>query len=339
MEYAFIIPVYNRPEEVRELLQSLVEMDAVVPFEVVLVEDGSDRPADTVVSDFKEKLAITYLKKSNSGPGDSRNYGMQRAGANYFIILDSDCLLPPGYLSAVVQAQSRDYLHCFGGPDAAKRGFTVVQRAINYAMTSFFTTGGIRGGKGAGANFEPRSFNMGLSREAFERSGGFGRIHPGEDPDLSIRLRNLGYRTGLIPEAYVYHKRRIDFSKFLKQVYKFGMVRPILSKWHPDSKRLTFWFPAVFCFGLLLMACSFILGYTGAGWALGILYGLYFLLLTIHSAFLNKDLQVALLSPLAALLQFSGYAFGFIKSTILVTFSKRDPEEIFPGLFFKKTQP
>ncbi len=337
--YAFIIPVYNRPDEVRELLQSLVAMEESVPFEVVIVEDGSDQPAEEVVKGFEATLNLRYLQKPNSGPGDSRNFGMRHASAPYFIILDSDCLLPEQYLSEVKRSQEKEFLHCFGGPDAAHEGFTVVQKAINYAMTSFFTTGGIRGGKGAGASFEPRSFNMGLSKEAFEASGGFGRIHPGEDPDLSLRLRKLGYRTGLIPGAFVYHKRRIDFGKFLKQVRKFGMVRPILSRWHPGSDRLVYWLPSFFTLGLLgALVLALTMPFPGAYVPI-VLYGAYLLLLVLHSAWLNKHIGVALLSPVAAFLQFIGYGFGFIKSTFLVTFRKKDPEELFPGLFFQKTRP
>lgn len=334
-DYSFIIPVFNRPDEVRELLESMLSLQPEASFEVVLVEDGSSETAENVVNEFSDQLDIQYFYKPNSGPGDSRNYGMRKARAPYFIILDSDCLLPPSYLLAVKRSQQNNFLHCFGGPDAAHPDFTRIQKAINYAMTSLFTTGGVRGGKGAGSSFEPRSFNMGLSSEAFHASGGFGRIHPGEDPDLSIRLRKLGYRTGLIPQAYVYHKRRIDFRKFLKQVYKFGMVRPILNRWHPDSKRLAYWFPTLFSLGLIVSLLLPVL-MDSPVWNLPLyVYLGYFLFLFLHSAAINLSIRVALMSPIATFLQFIGYGFGFIKSTMLVTFSRKQPEHLFPELFFK----
>src|SRR5690554_2723960 len=227
--FSFIVPVYNRPDEISELLQSLSLQDFDKPFEVVIVEDGSTESSEEIVDRFKDTLPITYLKKENSGPGSSRNYGMQRAKGNYFIILDSDCLVPPHYLSLVQNTLKTDFVDCYGGPDAAHPSFSNIQKAINYAMTSMLTTGGIRGNRMARDRFQPRSFNMGISRAAFERTEGFGNIHPGEDPDLTFRIWEAGFGTRLLTGAYVYHKRRIDWNKFFVQVKKFGMVRPILN--------------------------------------------------------------------------------------------------------------
>jgi len=206
MEYSFIIPVYNRPNEIEELLESFSNLEGNINFEIVIVEDGSNIPSEAVIKEYVDRLNISYYYKNNSGPGDSRNYGMLNAHST----------------------------------------FTNLQKAINFSMTSFITTGGIRGSKNSIDKFQPRSFNMGLSKKAFEVTNGFGRIHPGEDPDLSIRLWNKGFETKLIPEAYVYHKRRISWSKFYKQVFKFGSVRPILNFWHPETKKLTYWFPSLF---------------------------------------------------------------------------------------------
>ena len=188
--FSIVVPVFNRPEEVRELLESLQKQDFQEDFEVVMVEDGSSESSEGIVEKFQDKLNISYYYKENSGPGDSRNFGMQKAQGNYFIILDSDCILPKQYLSEVDKELKKEFVHCFGGPDAADASFTIIQKAINYVMTSFLTTGGIRGGKKAVGKFQPRSFNMGISREAFEKAGGFGRIHPGEDPDLTFRIWN-----------------------------------------------------------------------------------------------------------------------------------------------------
>lgn len=334
LRFSFIIPVYNRPQEIRELLGSMAGMQGETPFEVVIVEDGSRQDAGHVVTDFRQALDIRYLVKENSGPGPSRNYGMERASGNYFIILDSDCLLPPHYLSCVRTALQSSYADCFGGPDKAHHSFSAIQKAIDFSMTSFWTTGGIRGGRGASGNFEPRSFNMGLSAAAFAASGGFGNIHPGEDPDLSIRLRRLGFRLALIQEAYVYHKRRISYSAFFRQVRKFGLVRPILNRWHPQSARATYWLPTLFILGAI---GAVILWIFGNGWisalpALG--YLLYFLGLFVAAWYHTGGPGVAAMAVFAAILQFTAYGTGFLKSTILVTFSRRKPSELFPQLFY-----
>ena len=325
------MPVYNRPNEINELLESLSLQDFDKPFEVVVVEDGSSESSEHIVEKYKDKLSITYLKKKNSGPGDSRNYGMKRAGGNYFIVLDSDCIIPSQYLSVVEKSLANEYVDCYGGPDAAHSSFTNVQKAINYAMTSVFTTGGIRGKKRAVGKFQPRSFNMGISKEAFEKTLGYGNIHPGEDPDLTFRIWEAGYETKLIEDAYVYHKRRIDWNKFYTQVNKFGMVRPILNHWHPDSAKITYWFPTLFCFGFIVAIALLVLGIL---WPISI-YALYFGLLFVHSLMANKNVKVAALSLVAAVIQFVGYGVGFIKNSILIALSNKKPEELFPKLFFK----
>ncbi|WP_291965312.1 glycosyltransferase [Maribacter sp.] len=330
LSFSFIIPVYNRPNEIKELLDSLRLQTYDNIFEVVIVEDGSTISSEEVIGDYVDYLAISYYKKPNSGPGDSRNYGMARAKGNYFIVLDSDCILPPQYLVKVEKSLREDFVHCYGGPDAAHESFSTVQKAINYAMTSFLTTGGIRGGKKAVDKFQPRSFNMGISKEAFENVGGYGNIHPGEDPDLTIRIWNKGYKTKLISEAFVYHKRRIDWNKFYIQVNKFGMVRPILNKWHPETKKITYWFPTVFCLGLL---GSIILAIAGFMVPL-YFYSLYYLLLFIDALRKTSNLKVAFLSLVATAIQFFGYGYGFLKSTLYINFLSKKPEEIFPKLFF-----
>ncbi|MBU2996037.1 glycosyltransferase [Cellulophaga baltica] len=331
LSFSFIVPVYNRPNEIKELLDSLLEQTYTSPYEIVIVEDGSTISSEDIIEAYKNKLQISYLKKPNSGPGDSRNYGMKRARGNYFIVLDSDCILPPQYLVEAEKSLKNKYVDCYGGPDAAHESFTVVQKAINYAMTSFFTTGGIRGGKTSVGRFQPRSFNMGISKVAFEATGGYGNIHPGEDPDLTIRIWNKGFTTRLIPEAFVYHKRRIDWSKFYIQVNKFGMVRPILNKWHPETKKLTYWFPTIFCLGLVF---SLIMATVGLIFPL-YLYGLYFCLLFVDSLIKNKNLAIALLSLAAVCIQFVGYGYGFVKSTLLLRSSNKKAEELLPKLFFK----
>ena len=332
MLFSLIIPVYNRPDEVDELLESLSQSDYNQQFEVVIIEDGSSLRCDDVVRKYEGKLHMSYHYKENSGPGDSRNYGMRKAKGDYFIIFDSDCIIPKEYLSEVDKALKQNYVDCFGGPDKALDSFSDIQKAINFAMTSFLTTGGIRGGSEKIDKFQPRSFNMGLSRKAFEASKGFGNIHPGEDPDLSIRLWNLGFETKLFANAFVYHKRRIDWDKFSIQVNKFGKARPILNSWYPKYNKLTFFFPSLFIIGffssfLLMLIFNFDLPLQ--------LYFVYFLVLFLVSSYQNKSLKIGYLSLIAVWKQFYGYGTGFIKSFYKIIILKQNPQEAFPELFFK----
>ena len=332
MLFSLIIPVYNRPDEVDELLESLSKLDYNEKFEIVIVEDGSSVKCEEVIHKYNNKLTISYYYKENSGPGDSRNYGMKMANGDYFIIFDSDCIIPKEYLTEVSNALKKSYVDCFGGPDKALSSFSDIQKAINFAMTSFITTGGIRGGSEKIDKFQPRSFNMGLSRKAFEASNGFGNIHPGEDPDLSFRLWNLGFETKLFPKAYVYHKRRIDWDKFSIQVNKFGKARPILNSWYPQYTKLTFFFPSVFIIGLLAGLVLLIFNYD----LLLQLYFIYFLLVFLISTYQNKSLKIGYLSAVAVWKQFYGYGTGFLESFFKIILLKQNPQKAFPELFFKK---
>lgn len=332
MLFSLIIPVYNRPDEVDELLESLSKLDYKEDFEIVIVEDGSSIKCDDVVRDYGGKLNISYYFKENSGPGNSRNYGMQKAKGDYFIIFDSDCIIPKTYLTEVTNALKQDYVDCFGGPDKALDSFSDIQKAINFAMTSFLTTGGIRGGSEKIDKFQPRSFNMGLSRKAFEASNGFGNIHPGEDPDLSIRLWELGFETRLFPKAFVYHKRRIDWDKFSIQVNKFGKARPILNSWYPQYNKLTFFFPSFFIIGFIVALVFLIFNHD----LLLQLYFVYFLVLFLVSTYQNKSFKIGFLSIKAVWKQFYGYGTGFMESFLKIIILKQKPQEAFPELFFKK---
>jgi glycosyltransferase involved in cell wall biosynthesis len=329
--FSFIIPVYNRPDEIDELLESLSQLDYEHPFEVVIVEDGSTVACDFVLGKYKGKLDIAYYFKENSGPGDSRNYGMRLAKGNYFLILDSDCILPKEYLTQVSKSLESAYVDCFGGPDQALESFSAIQKAINFSMTSFLTTGGIRGGSEQVTKFQPRSFNMGLSKKAFEASNGFANIHPGEDPDLSIRLWKLGFETKLIPEAYVYHKRRIDWNKFYIQVNKFGKARPILNYWYPEYTKLAFWLPSLFCIGFVLSILFTLFGIN----LFLLLYSTYFTILFLAVLWNTKKLKIALYSVLATTIQFYGYGTGFLLAYWNIFIKKMKPEIAHPELFFK----
>ena len=333
LHFSFIIPVFNRPDEIQELLESFTKLKGNFDFTICIIEDGSTISSEKVIERFADQLKIFYYFKENSGPGDSRNYGMARAQGNYFIILDSDVLLPEDYLQVVSKSLTDNYTDCFGGPDAAHESFSKLQKAINFAMTSFITTGGIRGGKDS-EKFQPRSFNMGISKKAFEASGGFGTIHPGEDPDLSLRLLNLGFKSKLIKDAFVYHKRRISWSKFYQQVYKFGLVRPILNTWHPKSERFIFWLPALFSMGL---AISIVLFLFQIKWLLYI-YIVYMAVAFLIAFISSRNLIIAVLAVVAICVQFFGYGYGFLKSTLSIKLLKENPEKRFPKLFFKHVQ-
>ncbi len=330
MYFSLIIPVYNRPDEVKELLESLSVSTYNEPFEVVIVEDGSAITCENEVSSYASILNISYYFKPHSGPGDSRNFGMKKAKGDYFIIFDSDCIIPTQYLSEVSSELNQNYFDCFGGPDKALDSFSDIQKAINFAMTSFLTTGGIRGGSEKINKFQPRSFNMGLSRKAFEASGGFGNIHPGEDPDLSMRLWKLGFETRLFPTSYVYHKRRIDWEKFSKQVTKFGKARPILNSWFPEYNKITYFFPSVFIIGFYFSVILLVF------WIdlLLKLYLAYFLLIVVVGSIQSKSIKIGLLSLVAVWKQFFGYGNGFIQSYFKIIVLKQKPQEAFPELFF-----
>ncbi len=331
LSFSFIVPVYNRPQEIRELLDSFSVLEYDTPYEIVIVEDGSTETAKDVVEAYSSLHNISYYYKENSGPGDSRNYGMERAKGNYFIILDSDVLLPAHYLETVSAFLQKEFYHCYGGSDAAHMSFNPIQKAINYTMTSFITTGGIRGNKIQLSKFEPRSFNMGISREAFRHTRGFSKIHPGEDPDLSHRIRKAGFETTYIPNAFVYHKRKISWSKFYQQVKKFGLVRPILSKWHPESARITFWFPTVFvAFVLASIIMSAIVN-----WFFIIPLLAYLVTVFIDASYKNKSLKIGILVIGALFVQFFGYGLAFLKSTFFIRVLNKPPEKQFPQLFFK----
>jgi glycosyltransferase involved in cell wall biosynthesis len=332
MFFSIIIPVYNRPDEISELLESLTQTTYKFPFEIVIVEDGSTISCEKTVAQFQSKLTISYYFKENSGPGASRNYGMQRAKGEYFLIFDSDCIIPANYLNEVMLELETNYVDCFGGPDQALKSFTPIQKAINFAMTSVLTTGGVRGGSEAISKFQPRSFNMGISKKAYETSGGFGNIHPGEDPDLAIRIWQMGFDTRLFSRAFVYHKRRIDWEKFELQVSKFGKARPILNAWYPAYAKPTFFFPSLFILGFYLACFALIFA---QDWLLK-LYFIYFFMIYLVACIQTKSLYIGYLSVLAVWKQFRGYGHGFLESFIKVQLLKQKPEQVFPDLFFKK---
>ncbi len=308
-KFSIIVPVYNRIDEVRDLLASL-EAQTVKNFEVIIVEDGStDRCADVVAEAAARGLNVRYFYKDNEGRSIARNYGLERAVGDYFIFFDSDCVIPPAYFETIERELAASPLDCFGGPDAAHESFSDVQKAINYSMTSFLTTGGIRGGKINLEKFVPRTFNMGFSRGVYDRVGGFREMFS-EDIDMSTRIKQAGFSIGLIRHAPVWHKRRIDLRKFLRQVYVFGMSRITLKLLYPDSLKLVHWLPAVFVVGCIALIA---LGIFVSPWFL-LPLAVYFFLIFLFATISTKSLKIGLLAVPASIIQLGGYGCGFIKA-------------------------
>ena len=312
LKFSIIIPVYNRPKEIDELLASLTKQNYSNDFEVLVIEDGSTEKSDTIVKKYKNKLTIRYFYKANSGAGASRNFGMQQATGNYFIILDSDVIVPPDYLLEVKKGLTINYTAAFGGPDAAHKNFTPLQKAINYSMTSVLTTGGIRGKKKAVGKFQPRSFNLGVSKEAFNITKGFSNMKNGEDIDFTFRLWEKGYKTQLITKAFVYHKRRSSIQQFFKQTFGFGTARPILNKKYPSTAKITYWFPSLFILGIFFSSLAAMFDY----YIFLCFYVFYLLLLFIDATIQNNNIYVGILSLFTSITQFLGYGLGFLKSQI-----------------------
>ena len=364
MKYSIIVPVFNRPDEVDELLQSLCSQ-TLKDFEVIIVEDGSKTPCKDVCDKYAGILDLHYYVKANSGPGQSRNYGVERASGEWVIILDSDVVLPTDYMKAVdseltAKSQEPDAIAAWGGPDAAHPSFTPVQKAISYSMTSFFTTGGIRGGKAKLDKFYPRSFNMGIRRDVYRQLGGFSKMRFGEDIDFSYRIVEAGYTPRLFSDAWVWHKRRTDLRKFFRQVYNSGIARINLEKRHPGTLKLVHLLPTVFTLGVIGCLLLFLLGaglyvegvwldanglrpaddmHQGVGLLLCVLalspLLLYSLLIFADSSAKNKSLYVGLLSIPAAFTQLMGYGLGFIESWWKRCVLKRDEFTAFEKNFYK----
>ncbi|WP_294720796.1 glycosyltransferase [Prevotella sp.] len=346
MKYSIIVPVYNRPDEVDELLGSLTEQTEK-DFEVIIVEDGSSVTCEKVCNGYKATLDIHYFMKENSGPGQSRNYGVARAKGEYVIILDSDVVLPPGYIESVSDELEKAPADAFGGPDKAHSSFTDIQKAISYSMTSFFTTGGIRGSKKKKLDkFYPRSFNMGVRRDVYNKLGGFSKMRFGEDIDFSIRIFKAGCKCRLFPESWVWHKRRTDFRKFFRQVYNSGIARINLYKKYPESLKLVHLLPMVFTVGVLGLVIISAVGrvlmhyddidrwyWLCAGPWLPILA--YCLLIFVDSSKQNRSLKIGLESIAASFVQLMGYGFGFIEAWWKRCVLGKDEFSAFEKTFYK----
>ena len=313
-KYSVIVPVYNRPLEVAELLESLCQQ-TTKNFEVILVEDGSSITSQRIYETYANKLSIKYFFKQNSGPGPSRNFGFEKARGEYFVLFDSDCVIPPHYFAAVDKFLATQSVDAWGGPDRGREDFSSLQQAMGFTMSSFWTTGGIRGGKKE--NFQPRSFNMGIHMKVFEQTGGFSFERFAEDIELSIRIRKLGLKTALIPEAFVFHKRRSTLKQFFNQVSNFGKGRILVGRGHPGEVKLMHWVPAFFLLGLIALPFTLLISYrlffVGFGGYLA-----YLLMIAFDSFRVTKSICVSVLSIPSAIVQLTGYGYGFLKELFYI---------------------
>ena len=313
-KYSIIIPVFNRPEEVEELLESLSKQ-SFTNFEVLIIEDGSTKRSEAVFEKYAGRLSIQYFFKPNTGPGPSRNFGFEKARGNYFVVVDSDCTLPPEYFEMVDKHLASKPLDAWGGPDRGHEKFSSLQRAMAYTMSSFLTTGGIRGGKNKSGSFQPRSFNMGMSRKVWEKTGGFKFDRLAEDIELSIRIRKAGFKVGLIPEAFVFHKRRAELYEFFRQVEGFGKGRVRVGKVHPGEIRIAHWFPSLMLLAYLALPIVIVTN-RPAGMVLGITLIAYSFLIFLGCIVETRSWTTALLSVPSAVVQLVGYGYGFISEKV-----------------------
>ena len=328
---SIVVAIFNRKDELFELLQSL-SFQTDKDFEVIIVDDGSSINLLPTVEIFQETMNIQFFRKTNSGPGLSRNYGARRAKNDWLVFVDSDVIVDKDYIQNIKTNIEEGSADAFGGADKAHKGFNLMQKAISYSMTSVFTTGGIRGNKKAVTKFQPRSFNMGVRKSAFEKVGGFSEMRIGDDPDLSMTLWENGFTTAFFDNIGVYHKRRTDYGKFAKQVYQFGCARPILNQRHPQYVKISFAFPTLFLLGYILGCIEYFV--LGKGLILA-LYGLYTFMVFIHALWQTKNISIASMAIISTYIQMFSYGWGFLKSWFSLNILKMKPEDAFPHHYYK----
>ncbi len=333
MKYSIIVAIYNRPDELDELLESLTHQ-SYTDFEVIVVEDGSTIPCKEVCDRYHGRLHVQYYSKPNTGPGPSRNFGCRRATGDYFLFIDSDCTVPEQYMQAIETAVEAQHLDAFGGPDREHVSFSPMQKAISYSMTSFLTTGGIRGKKvRVGGVFHPRSFNMGISRAVFNKTDGFAQMRFGEDVEFSIRMIEHGFRVGLIPDAFVYHKRRTDLKKFFKQVHNSGMARISIFLRHRDSLKLTHTLPAAFTV-YCLVAVLYTL-FEPHGWVAAVPLALFVVAVFTEGSVRYRSASLGILCIAASVVQLIGYGIGFIRAVVWRIIMNKPDVVAFERTFYK----
>lgn len=329
---SIVVAIYNRKDELFELLNSLaLQIDK--EFEIIVVDDGSKIALLPTIELFTNRLDIQFYRKENSGPGLTRNFGAYKAKNEWLVFLDSDVIVEKDYVEQIKQSILNIQCDAFGGADKAHKGFNLMQKAISYSMTSVFTTGGIRGSKNSVSKFQPRSFNMGVKKSAFLKVGGFSEMRIGEDPDLSMALWEGGFTTAFFENISVYHKRRTDLGKFSKQVYEFGVARPILNQRHPNYVKITFAFPTLFLIGYLLGFVEYVFFQRGF---IMFLYGIYTFLVFFHALYKTKNISIAGISIISTYVQMFSYGYGFLKSWFTLNILKQKPKDAFPSHFYRK---
>ncbi|MCB0667346.1 MAG: glycosyltransferase [Saprospiraceae bacterium] len=316
IRYSIIVAVYNRVDEVRELLASA---EALVfdrsGFEFLFVDDGSTDGFREMIENYQSAsgLQVSAIYQANQGPGAARNHGMEEAAGRYFIFLDSDCMVPPHWISAIDEAIEQSGYDAFGGPDTFHPSFSPLLKAINYSMTSFLGTGGTRGSKKSIGKFYPRSFNMGVSRQIFEKIGGMNKLRHGQDMDFSARIYAAGYKVGLITDAYVFHKRRTSIWKFFKQIFNWGVARINLGRLHPSLLKPVHFLPSLILTGLIiLLIISLLTGIWWIWWVVGLGYALVCLTAFVQAFSQYRELKTAFLSIITLNIQVFAYGMGLL---------------------------
>lgn len=331
-KFALISPTFKRPDEVTEFLDSLRKLDYPKDkFEIIL---GDGTPGDELrplIYPYQKDLPLKIYYEEFLPVSNARNRAAELSTAQFFIFLDSDCIIPEGYLKAVeFFLDAHPQINLFGGPDAASEDFTDLQKAISFSMTSFLTTGGIRGGSSSVTTYHPRGFNMGISAELFNKVGGYDENFVcGEDVELSMRLIKAGAKSAFIEEAHVFHKRRTSIKQFRRQVFRFGAARPLLAKAHPGNLKITHLFPLAFTVYRHVSAILFLLVFYFNLSVLSLPFAMYvlYMVAVFFSALKKEGLSVALLAVQTTNTMNAGYGIGFLRNYLEV-YLKGNPKGI-----------
>ena len=339
--YSIIIPSFNRADELSELLKSFEQLDFPKDaYEVIIADDGSTDTTAELVKKFQDKksFTLTYCSQQNKGLGAARNLGMENAAGDFFVFVDSDVTVPPHWLNEIDLGLSREKADAFGGPDTYLDSFPALLKAINYSMTSFITTGGLRGKKGRKlAKFYPRSFNMGLSRKLQEKIGGFGNLRHGQDIEYSSRIIRSGAKVFFAEKAFVFHKRRTNLRRFLRQVFNWGIARINLYQIDPSMFEPLHAAPAAALILVLTVSAAAVFSPLFFWlFKIGLVSGLLVLLFSMADAAIKyKQLKPSFYLPLVIPIQVFAYGAGFIYNFIRRAVFKKDVKTGFKKNYYK----
>ncbi len=314
-----ITPSYNRASELEHLMRSISaqSIDHNL-FELIISDDGSTDDTEALINSWQEKasFSIKYISQENKGPGAARNHGLEKSIGELILFIDSDCEAHPKWIETIVDEYHKSEFDACGGPDGGKKDFTLLQKAIDYSMTSFFTTGGMRGhSEKMISKFYPRTHNMGVKRDKYEAVGGFGNLRHGQDIEFSHRIRTSGGKIRFIKNALVYHRRRTSLRQFIKQVFNWGVARINLGKIDTAMLEPVHFLPSL----SILLSLFIILIIYQLDWGISEIFLLFFSPLSIIcllGALNKKDLRVFPILLLVIPIQIFGYGLGFLQAYI-----------------------